>query len=111
MKKYENKGIKSIMKDGVTKEVEWDSTYDGEKGKISINVNNNGEKKRVDYLLNDEESFAKSLMNLENILNVPTVDIPLEKRLKELHNNPKNGMKQIALNPNKSLTTRIEYLD
>jgi hypothetical protein len=52
----------------------WDADYDGEMANISINTNTNGRREHFDIQLNNED--------LANMLNVETVNIPIDKRLK-----------------------------
>jgi len=65
---YDNNKHKEIN------ELNWDAKYDGNIANISITSNNEGDKKQYEFILDNEA--------LENILNIPTVNIPLEKRLK-----------------------------
>ena len=55
-------------------EIAWDADYDGEEANISLNFINNG--KRDNYHLSLDNN------DLANLLNVHTVDLPLEQRLK-----------------------------
>jgi hypothetical protein len=55
-------------------EINWDVDYDGKVANISLETQNNGKKKHYDVTLDNED--------LANILNVPSVTLPLEKRLK-----------------------------
>ena len=57
-----------------TNEIKWDADYDGNLANVSINSNKNGIHDKVHFTLNNED--------LANILNIDTVNIPLEKRLK-----------------------------
>jgi hypothetical protein len=55
-------------------EISWDADYDGENANISIDLNDNGNQtKHYDIQLDNK--------NLAEILNIPSVNIPLEKRL------------------------------
>ena len=73
-----NRGItKTIIHNNNTNninEIAWDADYDGEEANISLNFINNG--KRDNYHLSLDNN------DLANLLNVHTVDLPLEQRLK-----------------------------
>ena len=62
------KGLNAVNK------VKWDADYDGHFVNINLTSNTNGHKKHFDITLNNND--------LENILNVPSVDIPIHERLK-----------------------------
>lgn len=55
-------------------EINWDADYDGKKAEVKINFNEDGHKKRINFTLDNDD--------LANMLNIPSVDLPLEKRLK-----------------------------
>ena len=55
-------------------EINWDADYDGKVANISVDLQNNGIKKHYDVTLDNQD--------LANILNVPSINLPLEKRLK-----------------------------
>lgn len=61
-------------------EINWDADYDGEVANISLDLQNNGKHQHYDVKLNNND--------LANILNVPTINLPLEKRLKNDFKNP-----------------------
>lgn len=75
----QNKGItKTILHTNNTNEVhemQWDADYDGEKANISIDMNENDGKytKHIDMQLDNED--------LKEIFNIPSVNVPLHKRL------------------------------
>lgn len=52
----------------------WDADYDGKIANISINSENNGNRKKIAFKLDNDD--------LANILNVQSVNIPIHKRLK-----------------------------
>jgi len=54
-------------------EVKWDADYDGDVANINLTSTTNGHKKHFDITLDNND--------LENILNVPSVDMPIHKRL------------------------------
>ena len=54
-------------------ELKWDADYDGDLANISFTSNTNGHKKHFDISLDNND--------LENILNVPSVDMPIHQRL------------------------------
>jgi hypothetical protein len=56
-----------------TNEFLWDANYDGNVANIKINTNENGKHRHYNYSLNNTE--------LEDILNMESINIPLEKRL------------------------------
>lgn len=59
-----------------TNEIKWDADYDGNIANVSINSNKNGKHDKVHFTLNNED--------LANILNVDTIKMPLEQRLREI---------------------------
>jgi len=69
------------------REVEWDADYDGNKANINIDLNNGHHDKHYQLQLDND--------NLAELLNIPSVNMPLEKRLlrdfkksrKSYHNN------------------------
>ena len=54
-------------------EINWDADYDGKLANISINSNNDGSIDQVKLTLDNKD--------LANILNIQSVDMPLDKRL------------------------------
>jgi hypothetical protein len=56
-------------------EINWDAEYDGNIANISVDLQSNGRKKHYDVTLDKED--------LDNILNVPSVNMPLDRRLKK----------------------------
>jgi hypothetical protein len=56
-------------------EVNWDADYDGDKFNIYVDSNDNGRHKQFDVTLDNED--------LANMLNISTINEPLEKRLKK----------------------------
>jgi len=56
-------------------EIHWDADYDGNTANISLDLQNNGKQQHYDIMLDNKD--------LANILNVPSVKSPLEKRLKK----------------------------
>ena len=54
-------------------ELKWDADYDGDVANINLTSNTNGHKKHFDISLDNND--------LENILNVPSVDMPIHERL------------------------------
>jgi hypothetical protein len=56
-------------------EIKWDADYDGDRAKVKINLDVNGHHRHINFSL-DNHDLAK-------ILNIPSVDLPLEKRLKK----------------------------
>lgn len=55
-------------------EIKWDADYDGSEANISLNFTNNGEREKYHFSLDNND--------LANILNINSVDLPLERRLK-----------------------------
>jgi hypothetical protein len=85
-----NKGItKTIFHDhnktGVN-EINWDADYDGKVANISVDLNTNGHHKHYDMKLNNSD--------LANILNVPSVNVPLHKRLQKDFKRPSMFIKK-----------------
>ena len=56
-------------------EINWDADYDGKVANISVDLQDNGKHKRYDVTLDNND--------LANILNIPSVNTPLERRLKK----------------------------
>jgi hypothetical protein len=56
-------------------ELNWDADYDGDVANISVTSDTNGEKKHFNISLDNND--------LENILNIPSVDMPIHKRLQK----------------------------
>jgi hypothetical protein len=54
-------------------EINWDADYDGNIANISLDSNTDGNKKHFDITLNNDD--------LASILNVPSVSMPIDKRL------------------------------
>jgi hypothetical protein len=73
-----NRGIaKNIIHDNNDKHVNminWDADYDGEIANISIDSNSDGKRNHYDFLLDNQD--------LANILSMPSVIMPIDKRLK-----------------------------
>jgi len=55
-------------------EIKWDADYDGDIANISVTSDTNGQKKHFNITLDKND--------LEHILNIPSVDMPIHKRLK-----------------------------
>jgi len=55
-------------------EIKWDADYDGDIANISVTSDTNGQKKHFNISLDNSD--------LEHILNIPSVDMPIHKRLK-----------------------------
>ena len=72
-----NVGItKSFIQDNnkkSLKEIEWMGEYDGKEANIQLHINDNGKKEDKNLTLDKED--------LMNLLNMKTVNIPLEERL------------------------------
>lgn len=56
-------------------EIQWDATYDGEEANISLSSNTDGTEKHYGLKLDNQD--------LETILNIPSVDMPLHARLQK----------------------------
>ena len=56
-------------------EINWDADYDGDFANISLDLNQNGKTKHYDVKLDNED--------LANILNVPSVNLPIHNRLSD----------------------------
>jgi hypothetical protein len=56
-------------------ELKWDADYDGDIANISVTSNTNGNKKHFNITLDNND--------LEHILNIPSVDMPIHQRLKK----------------------------
>jgi hypothetical protein len=57
-----------------TNDIKWDAKYDGKVADINLDVNNNGKKKHLHMNLTNDE--------LAQLLNIPSVGLDLQKRLK-----------------------------
>lgn len=72
-----NRGItKTIIHDNGnkhSKQIYWDADYDGDRANISVNTDTDGKRDHFDISLSNED--------LANILNVESINMPLEKRL------------------------------
>jgi len=55
-------------------QVNWDADYDGNTANISVNSNTDGKRDRFNISLDNKD--------LANILNIPSVNMPIHKRLK-----------------------------
>jgi hypothetical protein len=83
---YVNKGsVKDLYQNNNNNnhlnQFDWDSDYDGNIANIAINCNNNGKKQNYGIRLNNND--------LANLLNIPSVDIPLHKRIEMDFNRPR----------------------
>ena len=61
-------------------QIDWDADYDGQNATISLNSNTNGKQNHFDIKLDNED--------LANMLNVPSVSMPIDKRLQMDFDNP-----------------------
>lgn len=62
-------------------EIDWDAGYDGDVANVILSSNNNGKQKIYNVKLDNED--------LANLLNVPSITGPIDKRLKMDFNNNK----------------------
>jgi hypothetical protein len=67
-------------------EVNWDADYDGNTANISVKSNVDGKRDKFDISLDNED--------LANILNIPSVNMPIHKRLKIDFQEPFNKREQ-----------------
>jgi hypothetical protein len=56
-------------------EIKWDANYDGETANISVSSNTDGAKRHYEVKLDNRD--------LETMLNIPSVDMPLHNRLQQ----------------------------
>ena len=111
-----NKGItKTIIHNNnknYVNEIDWDADYDGEIAKISLNVNDNGKIKHFDTKMNNDE--------LAEILNVPSVNTPIDKRLyndflgkpsKKLDNHNMVLIYKIPKNTKNNTKKKVKFID
>jgi len=56
-------------------QVDWNAAYDGNKAKVMVNINSDGNEKEYHYSLDNAD--------LANMLSLKSVNIPLHKRLKQ----------------------------
>jgi hypothetical protein len=61
-------------------EVNWDANYDGNRANINVTSNSNGHKKRYNVSLDNDD--------LANMLSLPSVDMPIDRRLSMDFNSP-----------------------
>ena len=64
-------------------EVNWNADYDGNQANISVTSNSNGDKKRYNVSLDNND--------LANMLGVPSVNMPIDRRLDMDFNSPTFG--------------------
>ena len=76
-------------------EINWDADYDGEIAHISLDSISNGHKNHYNIQLDNED--------LANLLNIPTVNMPIDKRLKMDLERPNRNIYKIEL-PSSSST-------
>jgi len=69
-------------------EVNWDADYDGNIAKISITTNDNGKRDKYNYNLDNSD--------LNELLNIETVDIPIDRRLERDFLNNRRGSELIT---------------
>jgi hypothetical protein len=82
-------------------EIDWDADYDGDNAKIKLFTNTDGKKKQFKIELDSDD--------LANLLNIPSVNMPLHKRLKiDFHRkNPTPKIIQIELPNTKTSTDNL----
>ena len=56
-------------------EIQWDAIYDGKKANISVSSNTDGAKQEYEFRLDNKD--------LETMLNIPSVNMPLHERLQK----------------------------
>jgi len=73
-----NQGItKTIIHDNNhnhINQIKWDADYDGDIANLSVDTNTDGKRKHFDFSLDNQD--------LANILNIQSVNMPIDKRLK-----------------------------
>ena len=79
-------------------EMNWDSDYDGNVANILVNSNNNGKRRQYNISLDNND--------LANLLNVPSVSTPIDKRLRMDFQRPQ----MIEHNP-QALMVHLPYSD
>ena len=70
-------------------EINWDADYDGDVANLSLTTNNDGKNEQFEVSLNNDD--------LAKILNYPSVNTPIHKRLEYDYMNPKYKMLQPLL--------------
>lgn len=70
-------------------QIDWDAEYDGESANISLTSNTDGNKNHFDIKLDNED--------LANMLNVPSVNMPIHKRLQRDFNTPSFARQPILI--------------
>jgi hypothetical protein len=69
-----NKTIVHRNNNNHVNQINWDIDYDGDIANLSINTNTDGKRKHFELSLDNQD--------LANILNIPSVNMPIDKRLK-----------------------------
>ena len=82
-------------------EINWDADYDGDVAHISLDSTINGHKNRYNIELDNED--------LSHLLNVPSVNMPIDKRLKHDLETIEPNIYKIEL-PSSSSTNSIENI-
>jgi hypothetical protein len=77
-------------------EINWDADYDGEVANVSVDLNSNGKTGHYDVKLNNKD--------LAKILNISSVNKPIDKRLK-------NDFKNTHFNPNMNVIYLDDFID
>jgi len=71
----QDKGFSKSIANNNTNEIKWNTDYNGKLANISLKLNNNGNRKKYNFSLNNND--------LANLLNINTVNLPLEKRIQK----------------------------
>ena len=91
-------------------ELKWDADYDGKVANISLDLVNDGKRGHYDVKLSNKD--------IEDILNIPSVNMPLERRLendyrrnnfKRYHFIPETQMREIPMREIELQTLNREY--
>jgi len=77
-------------------EINWDADYDGKVANVSVDLNSNGKTGHYDVKLNNKD--------LAKILNISSVNKPIDKRLK-------NDFKNVNFNPNMNVIYLDDFID
>lgn len=83
-------------------ELHWDADYDGETANISLDSTMNGHKNHYNIQLDNED--------LANLLNIPSVNMPIDKRLKMDLDSYNQDLYRIELPNNITKSNTIEDL-
>jgi hypothetical protein len=84
-------------------EINWDSDYDGNVANISVNSINDGKRNQLNFTFDNED--------LANLFNVPSINVPIHKRLQmDFQDNINQSPLMIEI-PDKKYDTAVSLID